>query len=155
MSVSKPVGPVDVAVLAFPGDAESSAIFTSIAEVVESGTVRVLDVAIVRHVSADEVILRDLDSGDDVGFAIDFPGLVSEEEALEIGAQIALGEAAAVIVWENVWAARVGAAIREAGGQLLTLERLPREDAAAMVQLIDHDANAHSEHNDDNDEEVQ
>lgn len=149
VSVSQPVGPVDVAVLGFPGDAESSEIFTSIAEVVASGTVRVLDVAIVRHVSADEVVLRDLDSRDDVGFSIDFPGLVSEEEALEIGAQVALGEAAAVIVWENVWAARVGAAIRDAGGQLLTLERLPREDAEAMVQLIDHDADA------DNDEEVQ
>ncbi len=147
VSVSQPVGPVDVAVIGFPGDAESPAILRSIADAVDSGTVRVLDVAIVRRVDADEVVVRDLESGDDVGFAIDFPGLVSEEEALEIGGQIAPGEAAAVIVWENVWAARVGSAIRDAGGQLLTLERLPREDSDAMVQLINDD--------NDNDEGVQ
>jgi len=59
------------------------------------------------------------------------------------------GSTAALLVWENPWAAPFGAAVRHAGGQLVASGRIPVQGLLAALeaesaQETDADANAES-----------
>ena len=44
------------------------------------------------------------------------------------------GSVAAVLIWENVWAAPFGAAVRHSGGELVASGRIPIQALAAAVE---------------------
>ena len=52
----------------------------------------------------------------------------------EIGATLEPGTAAAVLVWENTWAAPFGSAVRTSGGELLANGRIPTQALIAAVE---------------------
>ena len=60
--------------------------------------------------------------------------LLAEEYIEEIGETLEPGSAAAVLVWENVWAAPFGSAVRRSGGQLLGGGRIPTQALIAAVE---------------------
>ena len=60
--------------------------------------------------------------------------LLAEEDVEEIGESLEPGSAAAVLVWENTWAAPFGSAVRRSGGQLLGNGRIPTQALVAAVQ---------------------
>ena len=59
--------------------------------------------------------------------------LLAEEDVESIGAALEPGTVAAVLVWENLWAAPFGAAVRRSGGQLVAAGRIPIQQLAAAV----------------------
>jgi len=60
--------------------------------------------------------------------------LLAGEDVDEIGASLEPGSAAAVLVWENTWAAPFGSAVRRSGGELLTPGRIPTQALIAAVE---------------------
>jgi hypothetical protein len=52
------------------------------------------------------------------------------------------GSTAAVLVWENTWAAPFGSTVRRSGGQLVTSGRIP---AQAILAALDADRAAKTE----------
>ena len=68
--------------------------------------------------------------------------LLPESGVEEIGAMLEPGSTAAVLVWENTWAAPFGSAIRRSGGQLVTSGRIPTQ---AILAAIDADRAATAE----------
>ena len=64
--------------------------------------------------------------------------LLAEEDVESIGAAIEPGSIAAVLVWENTWAAPFGAAVRRSGGQLVAGGRIPIQALAAALEADEH-----------------
>ena len=55
-------------------------------------------------------------------------------DVAEVGASLEPGTAAAVLVWENSWAAPFGSAVRRSGGELLANGRIPTQALIAAVE---------------------
>jgi len=133
------LGPVELAVLEFPGSQLKGEIVPALAELVDSGIVRILDLVFVTKNddgSVDAVELADL--GDDEAAAFDdldgeVNGLLSDSD-LELAAEVLdAGSSAALIVWENTWARRLVTAIGNAGGRLVAHDRLDAETVQAAL----------------------
>ena len=73
---------------------------------------------------------------------IEVQGLLNDEDLVSIAEELEPDSSAAVIVWENVWARKVTQAMRDAGGILVTFERLPHEVVQAAREWALEQANA-------------
>ena len=133
------LGPVELAVLEFPGSQFKGEIVPALAELVSNDIVRILDLVFVTKNadgSVDAIELSDL--GDDEAAAFDdldgeVNGLLSDSD-LELAAEVLdVGSSAALIVWENTWARRLVSAIANAGGRLVAHDRL---DAETVRELL-------------------
>jgi hypothetical protein len=141
MSEADELGPVDYVVVAFPaGQADFSGEMASeLRALMDSNTVRVLDlVLITRDVdgSVEASELRDADDSE-VGqlraAEADLAMLLAESDVEEIGGVLEPGSSAVVLVLENTWAAPFGAAVRRSGGQLVTSGRIPTQAIMAAM----------------------
>ena len=136
------LGPVDYLVVEFPAARGhfSGAMATELEALVKSGQVRVLDLLFLKkepdgsvegfesHEFGDDELgeLRALETG--------LAMLLAEEDVASIGAAMEPGSVAAVLVWENVWAAPFASAIRHSGGQLVASGRIPIQALAAAIE---------------------
>ena len=136
------LGPVDYVVVAYPAGKEdfSGAMASELKALMDSNTVRVLDVLMVSKGVDGSVEARELTDVDDseVGelraLERDLAILLAEEDVAEIGESLEPGSAAVVLVWENTWAAPFGSAVRRSGGELLTSGRIPTQALIAAVE---------------------
>jgi uncharacterized membrane protein len=128
-------------IVAFPGNKFSGEIVPALAELVDNGTIRIIDLAFVvkdgdGNVAAMEV--NDLDSEVGAAFAElagSGPGRLLNEEDLEAAAEeLDPNSSAALLVWEDLWAAKLKQALLNADGELLDLERIPHEVVAAAIE---------------------
>jgi Family of unknown function (DUF6325) len=127
------IGPVDYAVIAFPGNRFRGEIGPALADLVEAGTIRIIDIAFVGKSADGDVVAFELTELDpDVQESLDkanveVHGLLSEDDLTTTAAELDPDTSAALIVWENVWARRVTQAMRDAGGIPVAFERVPHE----------------------------
>jgi Family of unknown function (DUF6325) len=144
MSDADELGPVDYLVVAFPaGQADFSGEMASeLRALMDSNTVRVLDLVLVTKDvdgSVEATELRDADDSE-VGqlhaAEADLAVLLAESDIDEIGGVLEPGSSAAVLVWENTWAAPFGTAVRRSGGQLVADGRIPTQ---AILAAMDAD----------------
>jgi Family of unknown function (DUF6325) len=127
------LAPVDYLIVAFPGNEFKGEIAPALADLVEKGTIRIIDLAFVAkdadgNIAAFE--LTDIDPDVRKGFenmGVEVNGLFNEEDLQAAGEELDPNSSAALLVWENLWAKDVAQAIRNAGGELLDFERLPHE----------------------------
>ena len=133
----RPLGPVDLAVIGFAGELRQGGVRQAIADAVDRGAVRVLDVLLVRKDADGKVLMFDAESSGDsdelLGFPTELPDLVGEEDARAIADEMPLDSTVLVIAWENSWAAQIAASIDELGGQVLVMERIPSADVNAVI----------------------
>jgi hypothetical protein len=140
------IGPVDYLVVAFPGNEFRGEIAPALADLVESETIRIIDLAFVCKDAEGTVAafeLTEIDPEVREGFekaGVEVNGLFNEEDLAAAGEELEPNSSAAVLVWENVWARNVAQAMRDAGGEVLNFERIPhaivqaaREAALAQV----------------------
>jgi Family of unknown function (DUF6325) len=127
------IGPVDYAIVAFPGNRFKGEIGPAIAGLVDAGTIRVIDIAFVGKDADGEVMameLTELDPDVQAGLekaGVEVNGLLNEDDLRGAAEELEPNSSAALLVWENVWARQVTQAMRDAGGVLLAFERLPHE----------------------------
>jgi hypothetical protein len=127
------IGPVDYAIVAFPGNRFKGEIAPAIADLVEAGTIRIIDIAFVGKDADGTAIAMELTELDpevqrgleNVG--IEVGGLFNEDDLIDAAEGLEPNSSAALLVWENVWARKVAQAMRDAGGELLAFERLPHD----------------------------
>jgi Family of unknown function (DUF6325) len=136
------LGPVDYLVVAFPAERAnfSGEMASELTALIDSNKIRVLDLVIIttgEDGSVEAAELRDVDDsevGELRGLERDLAVLLAEEDIEEIGASLEPGSAAAVLVWENTWAAPFGSAVRRSGGELVTTGRIPTQALVAAVE---------------------
>jgi hypothetical protein len=142
------IGPVDYAVIAFPGNKFRGEIAPAIADLVDAGTIRVIDVAFVgKNADGDAVAMELMELDPDVQEGLDKAGVVvgglfNEDDLMDIAADLPPETSAAVLVWENVWARKVTQTVRDAGGQLVTFERIPHDVVQAAREWALEEAKA-------------
>ncbi len=141
------LGPVDYLVAGFPRDKSdfSGAMANELKKLMDSGTIRVLDLVIVTR-SEDGTVeaaeLRDHDEsevGELRSLETDLSLLLAEEDIERLGADLDPGGAAAVLVWENTWAGPLASAIRHSGGELISTGRIPTQ---ALIAAVEEDREA-------------
>jgi uncharacterized membrane protein len=127
------IGPVDYAIIAFPGNRFRGEIGPAIAELVENETIRVIDIAFVaKDADGNAVAMELMELDPEVQQALDsvgieVSGLLNDDDLMDAADGLEANSSAAMIVWENVWARKVAQAMRDAGGELVAFERLPHE----------------------------
>ena len=137
--IVRPVGPVDVAIIAFDEPKFDGSIASAIADLVAGGIVRVLDIVLVNKDENGTVTLlevTDIDGDgipDLVALHGDIPGLLSETDAGFAIEEMPNNTAIAMLAWENTWLVRAGQAIRDNGGTVLAFERIPADDVQAVL----------------------
>ena len=135
------IGPVDYAIIAFPGNKFRGEIAPAIADLIEDGTIRVIDIAFVSKDGDGNTLameLTELDPDVQEGLEkldIEVGGLFPEEDLADIAENLEPNTSAALILWENVWARNVAQAMRDAGGVLVAFERLPHDAVQAAREL--------------------
>jgi Family of unknown function (DUF6325) len=142
------IGPVDYAVIAFPGNQFKGDIAPALADLVEAGTIRIIDAVFVGKDKDGEVVALEMtELAPDVQEALDklnieVQGLFNDEELLAAGAELEPDSSAALLVWENVWARDVAQAMRDAGGVLVAFERVPHDVVQAAREFVLEEAKA-------------
>jgi hypothetical protein len=127
------IGPVDYAIIAFPGNQFRGEIAPALGELVDNGTIRIIDVAFVGKNDSGEAIameLTELDPDVQAGLdklGIEVNGLFNEDDLMAAAEELDPNSSAVLLVWENVWARKVTQAMRDAGGILLDFDRLPHD----------------------------
>jgi hypothetical protein len=137
------MGPIDYVVLEWQGELPATGeVQPLLLDLVDRGIVRILDIAFVTKDPDGSVVA--LDVGDLKQVAAAFAefegassGLLGFEDLQEAAAALEPGTSAAVLVWENRWAAPVAAALRRSGGQLVASGRIPVQAVLAALDEVE------------------
>ncbi|MGD9573108.1 MAG: DUF6325 family protein [Thermoleophilia bacterium] len=132
-------GPVDVVIIGFPGNKFTGKIAPALMDLVESGTIRVLDLLFVSK-DADGtttvIDLQDLDPETGPAFlevSVNAPGALGPEDAEEVADDLPADSSALLIAFENAWAARFVEACQEADAVVIDQIRIPADVADAAL----------------------
>ena len=135
------IGPVDYLIVGFPGNRFSGEIAPALADLVDAGTIRIVDIAFVGKDEDGTTIsleLTELDPEVQAGLenlGIEVQGLFNEDDLNDAADALEPNTSAALLVWENVWARDVAQAMRNAGGVLLAFERIPHDVVQAAREF--------------------
>jgi uncharacterized membrane protein len=137
------MGPVDYIVIEWPKEQPKGEVAPLIADLHERGIIRVLDVAFLVKDEDGSVAAVEVAEMADGGFAVfegASSGLLGDDDIEEAGSALEPGTSAAVLVWENRWAAPVAVAIRKSGGQLVASGRIPIQAILATLDAAEAEA---------------
>ena len=123
------IGPVEYVMLSFPENRFKGNIAPALAELVDSGTIRILDLVFVSKDEDGKIVGFEYDELEELPGLADLEGeaggMLSEEDLEMAGELLEPNSSAALLVWEDRWAQPLVQAIREAGGELVAGERIP------------------------------
>jgi hypothetical protein len=132
-------GPIELLVVGFPDSKPTGLVAPAIAELVESGLIRIIDIMFIQKDANGVVTETELSElAEDVYVVFDplvsdLAGLLTTDDAQRLGAALAPNTAAGVMLFENVWAKSFADAVAAANGQVILNERIPR---AVIEQLV-------------------
>jgi len=135
------MGPIDYVVLEWPKDGTAPNVAPMIVDLVDRGIIRILDIALIAK--EDDGIVTALDLGRLEPFGVfegASTGLLGTEDLEEAGEVLEPGTAAAVLIWENRWAAPIAVALRRSGAQLAASGRIPVQGILAALEATETDA---------------
>ena len=137
-------GPIDYLVVEFPADRRpDGAALAILRELVEQGTVRVLDLVFLRKETDGSVVAIDVVDVGLVGdidvslFAEASTGLLDLTDIADAGSVLEPGASAAVLVYENTWAAPLATALRRSGAHLVASGRIPVQGILASLDALE------------------
>jgi len=115
------IGPVEYLVVAFPGNKFNGEVAPALRDLIDSNTIRVLDLAFVMKDVDGNVVGAELeDAGSDVmqafnALTIERGGLLNDDDLVDIGEALDANSSAAILVWEDLWAKRFADAVADSG----------------------------------------
>lgn len=134
-------GPIDFVLLEFPNDRTDGTAAQALLDLVEAGTIRLLDLVVARKEDDGTVEVIELDALGDVTAFVQFAGarsgLLDDSDIREAGDAMSPGTTAALIVFENAWAAPFVAAARKNGGEVIASMRIPVTDVINALDALD------------------
>ena len=133
------MGPIDYVVMEWSGDVPvTGEVMGLLLDLVDRGTIRILDLAFVAKAADGSVSALDLgdltdDSPELAQFEGASSGLLGQDDFEDAASALEPNTVAAVLVWENRWAAPVAVALRRTGGQLVATGRIPVQAILASL----------------------
>lgn len=145
MDESVEMGPIDYILVEWPGRQPNGEVAPHLIDLVDRGLIRILDLAFVTKDEDGTVSGLELaDLGDGAAelevFEGASSGLLSDDDLTEAAAALEPGTSAALLLFENTWAAPFAAAVRRSGGQLVASGRIPVEDVLAALDAAEANA---------------
>ena len=136
------MGPIDYIVLEWPGQQPTGEVAPLIIDLVDRGIIRVLDIAFLAKGEDGSVAALDLGGLNGAGSGFEefegaSSGLIGQEDLEEAATVLEPGTSAAILVWENRWAAPVAVALRKSGGQLVASGRIPVQAILASLDAVE------------------
>jgi uncharacterized membrane protein len=138
-------GPVELLVVAFPETRMRGDVVPAVKELVESGTVRIIDFVFITKDSSGTVTKLEINDLDDDHYATfnpvvsDITGLLSDDDVQQLAATLENNSSAAFMLFENTWATRFRDAVVNAGARVVLIERIPAsviEETLAEQALV-------------------
>jgi len=135
------MGPIDYIVIEWPGKQPTGEVAPLIVDAADRGIIRILDVAfLVKDVDGAIATVEAGDFDEDGSFA-EFEGagtgLLGEDDLAEAATALEPGTSAAVLVWENRWAAPIATGLRRSGAQLVASGRIPIQALLASLDAVE------------------
>lgn len=136
------LGPIDYLLVEWPGKQPNGEVAPHLVDLVDRGLIRILDLVFVAKDEEGNVAALELaDLGGEVAELAIFEGassgLLGDEDVEEAGGVLEPGTSAALLVFENSWAAPFVAAVRRSGGELVASGRIPAEDLLAALDAAE------------------
>lgn len=137
------MGPIDYFVIEFPGSRMSGEGLPLLVDLVDRGTIRIIDLVFIRKLPDGDVIRLELKDPVDVDlpdlslFEGAASGILDQEDIDAAAAAIAPNSTAGLIVYENRWAAPLATALRRGGAQLIAGERIPVQAILAALDATE------------------
>ena len=137
------MGPVDYAIVEFPGNRMTGEGFPILLDLVDRGIIRILDLLFVRRDDDGSVTvaeISDLDRDGSMDLAVfqgATSGLLDSDDIADAASVVEPGSSAAVLIYENRWAAPFAAALRRGGAQLVASGRIPMDAVAASLDAAE------------------
>ena len=136
------MGPVDYVLVEWSGKQPTGEALPHLVDLVEGGIIRILDMAFITKDEDGTVAGVEIaDLGDRIEEVSIFEGassgILSEEDTREAAQALEPGTSAALLVYENTWAAPFAAAVRRSGGQLVAGGRIPVDAIIAALDEVE------------------
>jgi hypothetical protein len=134
------LGPVDYIVVEFPAGASNftGEMAKELLALVDSGTIRVIDVLILTKNEDGTVEAKELSDIEELGpleaVEAQLAELLAAEDVENLAAAMDPGSTAGVLIWENLWATPFASAARRSGGQLIANGRIPIQAIIASIE---------------------
>jgi Family of unknown function (DUF6325) len=134
------LGPVDYVIVEFPAGASNftGEMANELVALVDSGTIRVIDVLILTKNEDGTVDATELSDIEELGslqaVEAQLAELLAADDVENLAAAMDPGSTAGVLIWENLWAAPFASAARRSGGQLIATGRIPIQAIIASIE---------------------
>jgi hypothetical protein len=139
------IGPIDYILVEWPGRQPTGEAMPYLIDLVDRGLIRILDLAFIAKEADGSVV--GLEIADFGGGAPEFAvfegaatGLIDDGDIDKAGGVLEPGTSAALLVYENAWAAPFASAVRRSGGELVASGRIPVEDLLAALDVAEANA---------------
>ncbi|MBU4464560.1 MAG: hypothetical protein KKH75_01810 [Actinobacteria bacterium] len=132
-------GPVELHLVAFEGDRPDAAVMQSIVELIDAGTVRLLDFTIVSKSESGDLTVTEIeDHAEDFGLGgveLAEIGIAGDEDIEELSELIPPGTSAAIVAFELVWARQLAGRLAASNSFILRSERIPAPVVNELIAL--------------------
>jgi hypothetical protein len=125
------IGPVEYLILGFPGNQFTGQIVPELAKLIDGGLVRIIDLTFIMKDATGDVTVVEYDAVEELaafaGLDAEVGGILTDEDVAHAALSLEPNSSAALLIWEDTWAAPFAAAVRNANGVILEGARIPRE----------------------------
>ena len=139
MSDELEIGPIDYLVIEMPEENADGTGLAELIKLVDQGLIRILDLAFLRKGADGTVEALDIS---DLGatyavFDGASSGMLGDDDFEEVSGALEPGVIAALLVYENTWAAPLATALRRNGAQMVASGRIPINAVVAALDAAD------------------
>ncbi|HEV7492975.1 DUF6325 family protein [Baekduia sp.] len=136
------MGPIDYIILEWPAEPSGEEVVPLLVDLVDRDIIRILDITFVSKGEDGTLTALELN---DLGPAAEAfgvfdgasTGIVDDDDLQDAAEALEPGTSAAILVWENRWAAPVAIALRRSGGQLVASGRIPVQALVASLDALE------------------
>ena len=127
------LGPIDFLALEFPGNKFNGQILVNLLDLVQAGTIRIIDLVVIVKDREGNVAVRELKELDADNIRILDPlkvevtSMITRNDIDGFAAELANSSAAGLLLIENLWAVKTKQAMLDADARVLLFERIPHE----------------------------
>ena len=144
MAETDALGPISYLIVEFPGNQMTGEGLPILVDLVEQGVIRILDLAFVTKDADGSIVavdISDLDGDGDLDLTIfegASSGLLDDSDLADAGPALEPGSSAAILVFENTWAAGFTQALRNGGAQLVAAGYIPQDVLLESLDATGH-----------------